>query len=216
MDIELRAGGGGGLARAHAMRPVVVKLGGSLAREPVLRDWLALLAQAGAAGQAVVVPGGGAFADQVRAAQELWRFSDRVAHAMALLAMDQYARMLCGIEPRLQLAEDEIGMRACWSRGQTAIWLPAASVLHDPSIEASWDVTSDTLAAWLAARLKARALVLVKALAEAELARPLEALAQSGVVDQAFPRALVGRDFAVELVSKTQIEVLSALLREPV
>ena len=46
----------------------------------------------------VVVPGGGPFADAVRTAQGLWQFSDEVAHVMAIGAMDQFGRMLCGIE----------------------------------------------------------------------------------------------------------------------
>ncbi|MCG8046554.1 MAG: hypothetical protein N0C89_17320 [Candidatus Thiodiazotropha endolucinida] len=72
----------------------VVKLGGSLFNSADLRDWLAVLAKAGSL---VIVPGGGPFADQVRLAQRLWQIDDSSAHLMALLAMEQFGRMLCGL-----------------------------------------------------------------------------------------------------------------------
>ena len=74
----------------------VVKLGGSLARSEALRGWLAVLARAGR-GRAVVVPGGGRYADAVRAEQQRWGFDDSTAHSMALLAMDQYGHQLAAI-----------------------------------------------------------------------------------------------------------------------
>ena len=46
----------------------VVKLGGSLAYASELPRWLSALAE-GAGGRAIIVPGGGPFADQVRHAQ---------------------------------------------------------------------------------------------------------------------------------------------------
>ena len=61
----------------------VVKLGGSLAYSPELPHWLSALAHT----DAVIVPGGGPFADTVRDAQQIWRFDDATAHAMALLAI---------------------------------------------------------------------------------------------------------------------------------
>ncbi len=190
----------------------VVKLGGSLADDELLEHWLAMLAQDGA-GKVVVVPGGGPFADQVRAAQARWRFADPVAHAMALHAMDQYAHMMCGIEPRLALARDETTLKDGLNRGRAVVWQPSAQVLAQPDIEASWEVTSDSLSAWLARRMAARALILVKALPAARLALPLGDLARSGVVDAAFTRALAGADFCVSLVSKTAIETVRARLR---
>ena len=66
----------------------VLKLGGSYAFSPHLKDWLDAIAAC--AGCAVVVPGGGPFADAVRMAQPRMGFDDRAAHEMAVLAMDQY------------------------------------------------------------------------------------------------------------------------------
>ena len=81
----------------------IVKLGGSLSRDARLPRWLRMLAELGR-GRVVVVPGGAAFADAVRAAQGHWGFDDLTAHNMAVLAMAQTAHMLHALEPRLALA----------------------------------------------------------------------------------------------------------------
>ena len=43
----------------------VVKIGGSLSHDPMLRKWLVELCEVGG-GRVVIVPGGGDFADKVR------------------------------------------------------------------------------------------------------------------------------------------------------
>src|SRR5262245_14143830 len=75
-------------------RPIwVVKLGGSLADASELPAWTALLGRRHAVG-IVIVPGGGPFADQVRAAQGRWRFPDAIAHRMCVLAMEQFGLLI--------------------------------------------------------------------------------------------------------------------------
>ena len=55
----------------------VVKLGGSLYDSRHLPCWLDALSKTGA----IVVPGGGGFADRVRQAQVRWRFGDKAKAA---------------------------------------------------------------------------------------------------------------------------------------
>src|SRR4051812_27734550 len=95
----------------------IVKLGGSLAHDARLPRWLQMLAELGG-GRVVVVPGGAAFADAVRAAQQHWRFDDLTAHNMAVLAMAQTAHLLHALEPRLVLVSDEEAMRRAQHAGQ--------------------------------------------------------------------------------------------------
>ena len=79
----------------------VVKVGGSLSADPArLRALLAALAE-GAFGPCLVVPGGGTYADAVRAAQRRDGFDDAEAHRRALDAMSRMADYLHAIEPRL-------------------------------------------------------------------------------------------------------------------
>ncbi len=51
----------------------------------------------------------------------------------------------------------------------------------------AWDVTSDTLAAWLAGELKADRLILVKSVDPPSAAETAADLAAAGIVDPLFP-----------------------------
>lgn len=164
----------------------IVKLGGSLAAAGTLPTWLdVILTQGG--GRAVIVPGGGEFADGVRAAQKRLRFSDRTAHRMALLAMQQYGRLLEELAPALRPCADAAQIAAALAAGSIALWLPSTMVEADPAIAESWDVTSDSLAAWLAWRLGGTRLVLVKSAPAPDAPLSPERLAALGLVDAAFP-----------------------------
>jgi aspartokinase-like uncharacterized kinase len=192
----------------------VVKLGGSLFDSPLLLDWLGCLARAEI--PLVVVPGGGPFADQVRAAQKHWDFEDACAHEMALLAMEQMGRMLCGLNPGLLPADELDSIRYLSDRGRIPVWLPSKDVLADPQIGQDWTVTSDSLAAWLAGKLGAQALLLVKSaeLLEglADGSADLAGLQQSGVLDGAFHRYAQELDCPVWMMHRADHETLPSLL----
>ena len=189
--------------------PWVVKLGGSLAAGKALPAWLHRLAELA---PIVVVPGGGGFADQVREQQRRWRFDDRTAHRMALLAMDQYGLMLCGLQPGLQACAGLPALRASLDRGRVAVWLPAAMLAEAPEIEASWDVTSDSLAGWLCSRLDGAGLVLVKS-APIAPAATLAELGAAGVVDAAFDRYRPADPARVWILGASEHARLAAMVR---
>jgi len=188
---------------------IVLKLGGSLAKSGGLTVCLAALAAI--RGDVVVVPGGGVFADAVREAQPRFGFSDRAAHRMAILAMEQYALMLVDRLPRLAPCITLEEMRRAAAAGRPAIWLPTMLALAEPTIPQSWDVTADSLAAWLARRLGAERLVLVKSVAAP---RPLDiaALAAGGMVDKAFPSFFAGADLALDWIGPGEEEFLAERL----
>ena len=164
---------------------VVVKIGGSLASDrPRLTALLAACADAPAV---AVVPGGGPFADAVRTAQDALGFADAVAHRLALDAMGRMAEVFQALEPRLPRAASPEAMAATLERGGSAIWDPVALKAGHPDIPESWDVTSDSLALWLAGRLGVARCVLVKS-APVPPEADAEALARAGLVDAAFPR----------------------------
>ncbi len=163
---------------------IVVKLGGSLAGGPYLKPWLDALSALTT--RCVVVAGGGVFADTVRDAQGKFGFSDNAAHAMALLAMEQYAFMLADLAPVLTPAPTLDAIVQIGQSGRVPVWLPVGMVLGEAEIQPSWDITSDSLAAWLAGRLGARHLVLVKSAETTDGAAPAD-WAASGLVDPAFP-----------------------------
>ena len=70
----------------------VVKIGGSLQRSQSLPLWLDTVTGE-PVGRVVVVPGGGGFAEAVRASDSHWGLPSWASHRMAILGMDQFALM---------------------------------------------------------------------------------------------------------------------------
>lgn len=180
---------------------VVVKVGGSLMRSgaavDLLQSWPTRPGQ-----RSLVVPGGGCFADAVRTAQGELGFPDVTAHGLALAAMELAAHALAATAPHFKCAGTAAEFEAAWARELTPIWLPVALAASAPDIAPSWDLTSDSLAAWIAGRLQARRLLVIKSCA---IPKPIErdarALAAAGIVDPCFPRYADGRSFHWEIVS---------------
>lgn len=139
---------------------IVVKLGGSHALSPLLPGWIQAIGRA--AGRVVMVPGGGPFADAVRAAQPVMGFDDDAAHDMALMAMAQYGRALTDLAAGFVYADTVDAVRAAVALGRVPIWSPWPMLRAHPDIPRSWDVTSDSLAVWLATALDADGVVLIK------------------------------------------------------
>ena len=189
----------------------VVKLGGSLADTGELRAWLAILASAGA-GRAVVVPGGGTFADAVRNAQQQQGFDDASAHRMALLAMEQYGLMLAGMEPSLVAADGIAAISSALKDDRVPVWMPSGMVLGCEDIPATWDATSDSLAAWLARVLGASLLILVKSVRVTQSRADAEELVRRGWVDPLFPRSAAGAGCPIRLLGSGDQAVLTRML----
>jgi aspartokinase-like uncharacterized kinase len=158
---------------------IVIKLGGSLYHQPdKLKSWLNKLSQLSETESVVIVPGGGPFADQVRVSQTKYGYDDTHAHQMALLAMAQFGLLLHSRLPKSQLLTDI-------KRPPTGlhIWLPSHQ-LTDEHITHCWDITSDSLALWLATQLKSSHLYIVKSCSIP--ADSLTALSEAGILDKAF------------------------------
>jgi 5-(aminomethyl)-3-furanmethanol phosphate kinase len=142
----------------------VVKIGGGLAREAgdgALRASCRAIGDAGARHPLLVVPGGGAFADAVRDHDSRFALRPATSHRMAILAMEQFGWLLSDLIPGAVRCADLAGARAATAGGHTAILLPAAVTAGD-QLPASWAVTSDSIAAWVAGAWQAARLVLVK------------------------------------------------------
>jgi aspartokinase-like uncharacterized kinase len=179
----------------------VVKLGGSLANSEELPRWLDIIATAGA-GKVVLAPGGGPWADEVREAQKREGFEDTVAHRKALRAMEQYGNVLAGMRPNLVPAVGITEIYETLRNGQVPVWMPHEMVVADRSIPESWDVTSDSIAAWLARKLNASTLLLVKSLKIDGLQPGIEDLMRRGWVDPAFAKFTSGMHFRIVLLGQ--------------
>ena len=149
----------------------VVKVGGGLARDAGDDALRALCAEIGAAGARhplLVVPGGGEFADAVRAYNRRVGLEERSAHWMAILAMDQFGWALSELIPG---AVRRSGLGPV-PAGVVPVLLPSALLAERDPLPASWDVTADSIAAWVAGAAGAARLVLVKPVAGLHAAWP--------------------------------------------
>jgi len=126
---------------------VVIKLGGSLmdCASPLIRTVNDVTCQN--LQSILIIPGGAVFADNVRSFQEISGISGDAAHWMAILAMEQYAYYLSdisGVPLTNDLEIHEPGV---------SILLPYTILrYYNSGLEHSWNVTSDTISAWVAQR----------------------------------------------------------------
>jgi len=118
----------------------IVKVGGSLCRDRGVLE--RLCDELNGVEGIIVVPGGGEFADTVREIDREFELDERIAHKLAILAMQQTG-MLIGE----------------FFRGEI---FDCAALLDDEGLKASWDVTSDSIAAYVAKGMGAKRLVLLK------------------------------------------------------
>lgn len=183
----------------------VVKIGGSLLGSPELERWLGLFAKF-SDGNIIIVPGGGVFADAVRDAQKVSKISDACAHKLAVLAMDQFGLLLANMNPDLAVARTEMEIDERTWQHRCIVWLPSQMVLADDSIPKSWDVTSDSIAAWLAEKVDAQQLVLVKSDKPNGAELCLRMMTESGVVDEAFSDFVLNKTFGRWVLKKTDYE----------
>ena len=176
----------------------VVKLGGSLCRSSTLPLWLDTLVRCGQRG-CVIVPGGGPFADQIRDVHGHWRFNECMAHFMAVLAMDQYGLMMTGLQPELIPVRNDSEMRDTLNASKTAVWIPSQRVFQAKELPRNWDLTSDSLAAWLANICGAQRLVLIKSIDRQARSMKIARLAERGVVDPCFEKFVGQGNYAVHM-----------------
>lgn len=115
---------------------------------------------------------------------------DRAAHQMALLAMDQYGCALANLGRKLSPAASAAAIHRVLLDGGVPVWSASEMVLGAEDIPWSWDVTSDSLAAWLAGRIGAKRVLLVKHVQPPSDLLRAEDLVARGIVDRAFPRFL--------------------------
>ncbi len=202
-----------GAPRSSPSRLAIVKLGGSHAHGPHLKDWLHAIAAE--AGSIAIVPGGGPFAEAVRTAQAGIGYDDRAAHDMALMAMTQFGAALTSLNPALRLAASRAAIRRALKERKVPVWSPER-IARAAALPETWELTSDSLAAWLAGALGASALVLVKHGSFDGAVLDAHDLAAGGIVDPLFPRYLKASGARAWLAAPGDSVRLAEGLRRPI
>lgn len=139
-----------------------VKVGGSLMLQPEkLRALCLKLSAASGKHRLVVVPGGGELADAVRELDKRFSLSNGASHRMAILGMDQYGFLLSDLTPNSVAVNTLEKTKKVLDSGKLPIFLPSHLLFSEDPLENSWDVTSDSIAVYLAGRMQSHRVVLV-------------------------------------------------------
>lgn len=171
---------------------VIVKLGGSLLSRPDLgsrlRQWLDHWRKGiepTLSLSILLLVGGGELVDTLRRSAARYSLSDALCHWLAIDLMAVQGRIvaeLLGV-PVLELTGADTLPD---SLPELAVLHPRALLDRKPdSLPASWEITSDSIAAYAAHQLGARRLVLLKSVGHCETSLAEAALA--GWVDPPFP-----------------------------
>ena len=146
-----------------ARADLVIKIGGGLlAHVEQLDRVLQAVASVARVRSVLVVPGGGPFADAVRRIDRQLAVGDDAAHWMAILGMDQYAHLLASRLARGVTVTSIGEMRAAAVDGDIPVLAPSRWLSTADPLPHSWDITSDSIAAWVAREIRANELILVK------------------------------------------------------
>ena len=144
------------------MDATVVKVGGSLALYPEkLRALCAKLSEISTKHKLIVVPGGGEFADVVRDLDKRFKLSREASHRMAILGMDQYGFLLADLMPRFCAVNQLENVQKVLDSEKLPVFLPSNLLLSKDPLENSWDVTSDSIAVYIAGQLHTSKALLV-------------------------------------------------------
>jgi len=148
---------------------VVIKLGGSLLNLPHLADAVTTVLSQRADQHCLIVAGGGAVADVVREWSRVHPLDDETAHQLAISGMELSRRLLERLLGFRSVASREAAFQT-WKYDAAPLLLEvepfvtAEEAESGLSIPHNWDVTSDSLAGWIATRWPADEFVLLKSI----------------------------------------------------
>ena len=191
---------GGISSKDQTTSPLVVKVGGSLFNRipdliPVLNASKRPL---------LLIPGGGPFADVVRHVQ----VDNDTAHWMAISAMEQYGWFIAsfGISTTDMIATPL----------KTTVFLPYQYLRLNDVLPHTWDVTSDTIAAWVAETLHLDLLLLksvdgifINGIFQKQVTGPVE----SDVIDPFFIPLVIKKSVKTTIINGSQPDRVEKFLK---
>ena len=185
-------------------RPLIIKIGGSLF--PHAETIIQTITESRC--NALILPGGGLFADQVRSTGA----EGTTAHWMAILGMEQYGWYL-----------SEYGLEITYNpefSGYPRVFLPYQYLIRWDPLPHSWEITSDTISAWFAHHLSTDLLILKsidQIRAEDIFLDQITSPVQTNDLDPAFIPFILNHEISGQIVNGTIPEyIIMALQGRPV
>ncbi len=180
--------------------PLIVKVGGSLYNQ--IPDLAPILIASDR--PLFLIPGGGPFADLVRQV----RVNNDAAHWMAIAAMEQYGWFISSFGI---LTTDRIAVPLT-----TTILLPYRCLRLTDILPHTWDVTSDTIAAWVAGTLHLDLLLLksidgifINGILQEQVTGPVE----SDIVDPCFIPFVIKNTVKTTIINGSQPDRVEKYLK---
>lgn len=135
----------------------VVKIGGSLFPEYTekLCDLLVKSKE-----KIVLVNGGGDFANLLREYDEKYNYSEDANHWSAIKCMDIIGELIADKNKNIETVNDIDLIDEIHDRNNTPLLLCYDILKHDDSLKHSWNITSDSIACWIAYKINAKLLIL--------------------------------------------------------
>jgi 5-(aminomethyl)-3-furanmethanol phosphate kinase len=134
--------------------------------------------------------------------------------------MEQYGCALASLNGAFVRADSADAIARALDARQVPVWMPSRMALAAGDIPSSWDVTSDSLAAWLASHLGAWQLLLVKqvSLGAATVSSPdatvsAPELIARGIVDRAFAEFLRAANVPAAVLGPADHTLLAEIIR---
>jgi len=180
--------------------PLIVKVGGSLYNQ--IPDLAPILIASDR--PLFIIPGGGPFADLVRQV----RVNNDAAHWMAIAAMEQYGWFISSFGI---LTTDRIAVPLT-----TTVLLPYRCLRLTDILPHTWDVTSDTIAAWVAGTLHLD-LLLLKSIdgifINGILQEQVTGLVESDIVDPCFIPFVIKNTVKTTIINGSQPDRVEKYLK---
>lgn len=140
---------------------------------------------------AVLLVGGGGCADIVRQWDRIYNLGEEKSHHLAIHSLSLTAQLLVTLLQDASLVSNQEQLDLAIANQHIAVlepgcWIESMEASSSVELPHHWNVTSDTIALWLAAKLGMNRLILLKSVDfPSEIG--LETAAQAGLIDAGFP-----------------------------
>lgn len=142
---------------------ILIKLGGSLLNSGFMKIWIKFITDH-FKGRAIIIPGGGLFANHIRSVQKNYNLEDDIAHDMALYSMSQMGLLISSIDrTNLHFCKTKNEIDRVIAKNKVPI-IGTFDFLKKriDSPNKNWSITSDSMALLISEELQLNTVLIVK------------------------------------------------------